>query len=97
MSAELDEARRDVLRLYEMLPECWRCERAATWYHKYHDDITCDNCDTGFKGDPDWKEKSSAAEIRAIEKRIESWQMLGFPGHRPEVEAISPKRGFEFL
>ena len=64
---------RDALaNLIAALPQCWApgCGLPATKCHAYADDLTCDDCDTGYKGAPETHDLPYAAALRAAESML---------------------------
>ena len=60
--------------LVDALPRCWRpgCGRPATKCHAYADDLTCDDCDTGYKGAPETSDLPYAHELREAVDAVEA-------------------------
>lgn len=55
--------------LVDALPRCWRpgCGRPATRCNARVDDLTCDDCDTGYKRDAQTGDLPYAAALRAFQ------------------------------
>ena len=55
--------------LVDALPRCWRpgCGRPATRSNARVDDLTCDDCDTGYKRDAQTGDLPYAAALRAFQ------------------------------
>lgn len=63
--------------LVHALPRCWHsgggaCNQPATKRYPPHDDLTCDECTTGFKGHPCESGLGYGAELQALIRELES-------------------------
>jgi len=58
-----------VQALLAALPRCWRpgCGRPATRCNARVDDLTCDDCDTGYRLDPETVDLGYAEALRALQ------------------------------
>ena len=71
---------RDALvNLIAALPLCWApgCGRPATKCHAYVDDLTCDDCDTGYKYTSEMSDLHYAAALRAAQSEIAATDRAG--------------------
>jgi hypothetical protein len=73
LAAEVAEDRAAVRTLLAGLPKCWRCAKPATLYFSPHDDETCDDCDTGYRGTSAQRDSPLAPALRALLARVAAW------------------------
>jgi len=73
--------------LVDALPRCWRpgCGRPATRCNARVDDLTCDDCDTGYKGKPETGDLPYAAALRAFQAAAGGAD--GSKGVQPDADA----------